>query len=1137
LSGHSTSTRGSPFRAILLACFFLSGASGLVYEVVWLRLLTLTFGSTAFAVGAVLTAFMGGLALGSFLLGRVVDRVQNPLRVYGLLELGVGLYALLTPALAAGLVPLYQAVWQSFHPSFYAFSLMRFLIALTALLPPTVLMGGTLPALSRWYVQGKEAGQGAGLLYALNTWGAVAGTVASGFVLLPAIGVRATLLTAAGISLLVGLLVIALARWGTRAPGEQPSRPACTGRRVETAPSASPSRRATAVVLVALGLSGFVAMAYEVAWTRLLTLILGSSTYAFSLMLSAFLVGLALGSLFAARAVNRVERPLWALARIEIGVGLAVLIGEHLFSWLPALFLGLFRAVGDAPRLFLAGQFGLAFLVMVLPTLLLGAVFPLAVKAYARAGGVGRRVGDIYAANTAGTVLGAFAGGFLLLPGLGIQGTISAGIVINLAAGLLLLFVPPGGRTPFRTVAGAGAVLLIPVAVFSAPPWNPLVMTSGVYKDAPLYLSLYRTPGDAFSRLSDRYRLRFYREGVTATVAVVERPDLEDRRHLILSIDGKVDASTAADMSTQVLSGHLPLLVGERVEKVLVVGFASGVTVGSVLRHPVRAVTAVEIEPAVMEASAFFDEFNHQPLKDPRLRVVLDDARNYLQVTSETYDAIISEPSNPWMSGPSRLFTEEFFRAGRARLRPGGLFVQWLQLYGMTPDHVKTLVRTFQAVFPHLLIFETADADLLLLGSDGAITVDYGRLAGRMARPAVAEDLRRVGVSGPLDLLVRFRLGGREASTYAGPGPHNTDDNALIEFAAPRSLYAETISANLAEIQEASSGVWGYLTGLGQTPAGRAPLLWGLALRYLTTGEVGQAEALAQEGLAHTPSAEWQWLAGEVALQRGRGEEAARAWQESLTQNPTYPPALISLALLRHRQGDFQGAEAHFARLTPRDAAIPVVRYRRGINLYFSGAYRRAAEELEEVTALNTAGDDLTAYFLSDDPEGLRLVPYYLSLACERTGDSSRTAQAMEQFVRGLDEWRRELEARPADLSLLAGFRQRVAKGAFLDEEARLARLIGERVWGPMAHYYKGTTLFFLGYYQDAVSELQAALALLGNGGEGSLGHYYLGLAYAKLNDPDRARAHLRRFLDHLHPAMKYSPKAIDAVKYLDGGS
>lgn len=1101
-----------PIRLLLLGCFFLSGASSLIYEVVWLRLLTLQFGSTTLAVSAVLAAFMAGLALGSFLLGRVADRLAEPLLAYGLLELAIAVYALAVPTIFAQTEAIYARAWSAGFDAF-ALNATRFALALAVLTVPTTLMGGTLPVLAGAYAAREgAAGRDLGTLYGVNTWGAVAGAAAAGFFLLPSLGQQ----RATRVAILLNLLIALAAFLAGRKVVPSTRGRASSARRTEGQPSRPLARPA---VLVAFALSGLAAMVYEVAWTRLLTLVLGSSTYAFTTMLVTFLAGIAGGSLMGARAADRLARPRFGLAVCLMGIGLAAFATQHLFSLLPRLFLAVFPAVRDAPGLLRGVEFGLAALVVLPATFLMGAAFPLVACVYADVPAhVGRLIGEAYAANTVGTIAGALLAGFVAIPLLGIAGAVTAGIALNMAAGLGLLLMDAQPARDLVSVA-MGSLVLLALTMTSPPPWDALVLSSGVYKEAPTLLRLYPSGGEALELMPKRLRTLYYREGVSATVLVAERPSLEEGRQISLAIDGKVDASTGADMPTQVLSAHLPLLLHPKPRQILVVGVASGVTVGSVLRHPVAAVVAVEIEPAVIEASKKFVDFNSRYWEDPRLHLVLEDARNYLLASTRRFDVIISEPSNPWLSGPAKLFTLEYFRLGARRLSPGGIFAQWIQMYGLPAEYLRALVRTFHEVFPHVLVFQTNPSDLLLLGSTRPIAIEPEALAERSGDPSVARDLVRVRVRDWIDLLAHFILGGEAVRTFAGAGPLNTDENGLIEFGAPRFLHADTISANRDTLARAfNESALGPLAP-GVPPGRREALLLVLGRGYLQAGRLRQAEVSTRAALAHRESAEGHWMIGELAANHSNGDAAAHAWQRALALDPRHPGTLAGLGLLAYLGGRPAEAEDRLGRAAaavPRDGFL---RYLHGIALYAAGRLAAARAELLESLRLGL-GDRpppsvLARPLLLEGVGATHLAHYFLAVIGEKLGDPA-AADHREAFGHELDGWRAALERRPAEsprLPMMDRLAARAAAGAVRPEEAALADLMTRRVARPLTHYYEGTTLYFLGYDRQAARELGLALQSLHPDQASPLTHYYLGLAQLALNEPQVAASHLEAFL------------------------
>jgi spermidine synthase len=781
-------------KPFVLLCFFFSGFSGLLYEVLWLRLLILIFGSTTLAISTVLTAFMGGLALGSYFFGRMMDRQKRPLLYYGILEGVIGLYALIIPWIFSGLIPVYQFLWQQFHLNFYGFTLLQFSLITIVLLIPTTCMGATLPILSTWAVR-EEATLGVtiGRLYALNTFGAVLGTALSGFFLLPALGVQHTLWIAVGINLLVALLILALLpRFPERpqvmaSPGSKPA-----GKFLEATSGLLPKKVVWSIV-IGIALSGFISMVYEVAWSRTLSLLVDSSVYGFTIMLTTFLVGIAIGSLVFSRWVDRFRHQGFIWGLMQIGIGVLAFLSLIFFQELPYLYLLLYQTIGQSINLLLLGKYLLAFFIMLAPTLLMGALFPLTIKiCMSHLNQVGRLVGNIYTINTLGCILGSFAGGFFLIPLIGIRNTILLGIGLNLLYGLYILLISPAPR-PYLKRAAYLLTILFAASILTFPPeWKAPLMASGIYIYAHNFENTSRS--DLLEMYSPQNEpLLYYKEGHTCTISVHKS---KYTGTIYMKSNGKVEASTKGDMPTQVLVGQIPLLLAPKFDEILVVGMGSGVTVGSVTTFPAKKITLVELEEAVIEGSRFFEQVNLRPLEDPRMLLRVADARNYLLVTSDFYDVIISEPSNPWMAGIANVFTREFFQLGYDKLKPEGVFCQWLQLYKISPESFKTVLRTFHAVFPHVYVFRPQDKDLVLVGFKTPPVFSPAEIEKRMNWPKVAQDLKRIEVTELKTLLDRFMMGPREIAVLTQKGPLNTDDNNIIEFSTPKSLFEETAELN-----------------------------------------------------------------------------------------------------------------------------------------------------------------------------------------------------------------------------------------------------------------------------------------------------------------------------------------------------
>lgn len=786
---------------LLLPLFFLSGATALVYQTLWARQLHLVFGTSTFAIATVLAAFMAGLALGGAWMARHADRIRQPLMIYGVLEVVIGVYALVFPYVVDWvLTPTYLQMWRVVEPSPLVFGIAQFAMVGVALLLPTSMMGATLPLLARFATQRLGAvGDRVGLLYGINTAGAVFGTWLAGFVLLPGMGLWKTTIAAAAANLVLGGGAILLDGWA-RAGASRIDLVDDLDR------SGAAYHPALLPVAVTMGLAGFASLVYEVAWTRVLVLMLGASVYAFSVMLLAFLIGIALGGFIGGKFADRIFARggqggvLVTLAVIEIGVAATSFGLMFAFQELPFWYVWLYDALDVAHQAGLVWAMSLviAGLVMTPPAILMGAAFPIAVRAVVHdTGALGGPVGKIYAANTLGSVLGAALAGFTFLPLIGVRHTIIVAGFVNMLAAAVVVLWTRKARVPRW---GLGMVAASPVVlgfVASLTPWDPLVMTAAMYKYVSSFSDHSREGIRAYA--VDAYDLLFYEEGLSSVVTVARN---KDSGGLWLANNGKVDASTNVDMPTQVLVGLLPFQFVEDPKEVLVIGLASGITAGVVTTvDDIERLDIVELEPATIRAARFFDEYNHQVLDDPRTQLITNDGRNHVLLAEESsYDVIISEPPNPWISGVANLFTKDFLEIGKTRLKPGGVWTQWVQLYGMDREDLRSLLATFSDVYPHVILYTTiVDADLVLVGSEAPIEQRIEVVDAMTTRwPRVGEEFEAIGLEASIDVMATYLMDRDRLREMAGVVDRNTDDNMRVEYSAPMNLHRETSDHNVA---------------------------------------------------------------------------------------------------------------------------------------------------------------------------------------------------------------------------------------------------------------------------------------------------------------------------------------------------
>jgi len=762
-------------RAAFYVLFTASGFAGLIYESIWTHYLKLFLGHAAYAQSLVLIVFMGGLAAGSAWCGRISTRIPNPLLGYALVEAIIGVFALVfhdvfvaaTNWSHASLLPMLGSEWLALAAKLGVSSLL--------ILPQSVLLGMTFPLMSAGLVRAHPAssGESVAMLYFTNSLGAALGVLASGFVLIAWVGLPGTLRTAGAINLALAAVVWFVARPLRDAP---------------LAARRGAGEQTTVLLLAVAFFTGLASFVYEISWLRMLALVLGASTHAFELMLSTFILGLALGGLAVRRTVDSVANPERLLGWVQVAMGLLAVatlpVYDATFGVMETLMKGLARTE-TGYVLFNVSSQAIAAMVMLPATFCAGMTLPLITAALLRCGAGESAIGQVYAANTLGAIAGVLLAVHFGLPLIGLKATLIAGGVIDAALGLLLLYRFAATRRAFAFAALASVVAFVPLS--SLFQLDARKMTAGVYRHGEL-------------SSSRDVKILFNKDGKTATVHLVLYPDATSIR-----TNGKSDGSIYApwarrgtDEITMVLTGALPLALKPQTKSAAVIGIGTGLTTHTLLQSlRLERVETVEIESAMAEASRGFLPRNSAAFADPRSAILIDDAKTFFSTHNRRYDIIVSEPSNPWVSGVSGLFTREFYQRVRTHLEPGGLLLQWFQLYEIDSSLIASVMRALGEVFPHYAVFAASDHDLLIVA--GELPMPLPPQAGIFDQPLLARELWTVHVLTPGDLDARY-LGNRATlePLFASYGtPANSDYWPVLDLNAAKHRFMERSATDL----------------------------------------------------------------------------------------------------------------------------------------------------------------------------------------------------------------------------------------------------------------------------------------------------------------------------------------------------
>ena len=914
---------------LVLVLFFLSGASSLIYQVVWVRMFTQVFGSTTFAVSTVLTSFMAGLALGSYLFGRLADRHEkSSLLLYGALEGAIGVYALAVPLLISMMESTYIWIYRVYEPSSSLFILVRFTICLVILLPPTTMMGATLPLISRFVVkQTHTLGQRVGMLYGLNTAGAVVGCYLAGFVLIGSLGVRGTTHLAVGANWLIMAAAFIIGSYFWRRRTEETPQVGSSLPSADARPEAGDRSRAR-LILFCFALAGFTSLCYEVLWARTLVFFMGYSTYAFTSMLTTFLLGLALGSFLFARIADRSKDRYLLFFKIEVVIALWAVISIPFFN---EVFYALQDRWPDFILIDLTWQstaglkFLKAFVVMIIPTTLMGAAFPVVCRIFSSdLRHVGRDVAAVYSVNTLGAIVGSAAAGLVVIPLFGMQKGIMAVAAINLGIAVCALFLSHAATR--KKAAMLAAVVGVAAVTMFVVPSNVVL----------------RIPVEMWEELL------FYKEDSMALVKVYT--NLSGNKNI--SIDGNAVAGTSSVMqSNQKMLAHLPMLLHEDPRTVLVIGFGAGGAAYSMTLHEPDRVDCVELVPSVIEAAPYLDEANHGVLSSPIFHVTIDDGRTFLLASDKKYDVVSIDVIDPKHLGASNLFTKESYKLCKEHLNPGGVMVQWLPYDLLTLEETSAILASHVSVFEYsTLWFNPHFTYLLLVGADHEFEIDYQRLNSRIKDGKVAEDLKEIHVSDAADFLHCFAADAAAVREIASRAPNmNTYDTPVIEF------YNYEKGDRLAELPITKREGFPKITNFGADP---------------------QEEEQNKKALAFRLSVADRIIQG---LQFDRDTEKIRRWQQFRAASDLDPSDVIARRLATYEKWNIHGQLNKQIAIARADRSLGA--FGNVATLYYQiGDLPSAAAAMEEAVRL----------FPNSTEARLALAGYYELMGKQKEADEQR---------------------------------------------------------------------------------------------------------------------------------------------------
>ncbi|MGA1865740.1 MAG: fused MFS/spermidine synthase, partial [bacterium] len=806
---------------LILLLFFLSGFCGMLYVFSCIQGLKIFLGPSLLSIISVITIFLGGMSMGGFFTGRFIDGRTDPLKIYGLLEGAIGIYAIMLPWLILWASLIYKVIYPDIRLPFHISFALRFLLCSLILMVPSFVIGAVWPVISKLLIHKIDnPGRATGKIYGINILGWAVGALTAGLFFLPNFGVNSTLYFAACIDLIICACAVLLHR-NIRSWEMMPYEVSTTqNEKTVISKKRGGYGRGQRILLFGYGLSGLAATMYLAIWLRVLTIFLGSSFFALSLILSAFLSGLALGSLCLARFVDTGKDLSIFPGLIEIIIGLSFLGIIPILERYP-LFIDAIQVNFAKSSMFLHSTgFLLLFFIMFIPALLLGLSFPQACSLLSdKINAAGRLISAVFSINALGCMTGILSGGILLTVWPGLRKGKFVPVWILVFTGCMLLSL---SRSLSQKIKITMFILLAgSLIVFSKfiPIWEMPFFRDAPYRFACHHDGYHREKGSTNIDGSSKDILKkkkqetlFYKEGIINIVSVIE-----DKEDIVMRVNGGTECSTGRDLAARVLTGHIPLLLHNNPQDILLIGHGCGITLGSIMQYPVREMECVEFSEGIIKGSKYFDNFNNDSSKDPRLKIIVEDARHYLTFTDKKYDVIISQSFNIWPEAIADLPTREFFILCRERLKSGGVAAMSLPVRDMNSDTFKSILFTWQKIFPFMNLWETImGEDYLLIGSNERLRWDYTHIVEQMHTAEIASDLSRINIKDPpLGLLALFFLNKKGLPSTCFTGEDFLYNDEMKAYLVPSFVYGDKRDYPLKDLQQSrGNGLSGLLANL-----------------------------------------------------------------------------------------------------------------------------------------------------------------------------------------------------------------------------------------------------------------------------------------------------------------------------------